>query len=164
MLHGITSVPDWQCKHGPPVRVMMSRIRQFAKAVLALQCAAWIAVLPVVPQLHQALADHQHVYNPEHGRIEDAGPKPLAAVVFRRPSATPAIGAIERTPTGGNERTACRFSNAIGQKAKHHRIFTTLPFAFFQAKVTQPWESEAAPRPQSLLLTAPKHSPPEQAG
>ena len=38
---------------------------------LAIQCALWVAVAPVLPQLHQALAGHRHVFCFEHYRIED---------------------------------------------------------------------------------------------
>lgn len=43
----------------------------FLSIALAALCGTWLVVAPVLPQLHQALAEHRHVFCLEHDRVED---------------------------------------------------------------------------------------------
>ena len=51
--------------------------------LVALQCGMWIALAPVMPQLHQASASHRHVFCLEHNRIEDDGLKQNDVLAWR---------------------------------------------------------------------------------
>jgi hypothetical protein len=51
---------------------MKAKCSQTLSVVLAIQCGIWVAFAPVLSEMHQAVADHHHVFCPEHNRIEDA--------------------------------------------------------------------------------------------
>lgn len=88
-------------------------LHALARPLLVL-CGVWIVFAPVLSQVHQAFANHRHVFCPEHNRIEDepstigldAGD--LASV--DRDSDAPTCGVVQALACGATEEE-CLFSN-----------------------------------------------------
>jgi hypothetical protein len=62
------------------IEAVRSKVSQLGLGFVVLHCAFWTAFAPVIPQLHQAFADHDHAFCPIHHRMEDLGRRqnPLA--------------------------------------------------------------------------------------
>jgi hypothetical protein len=129
--------------------------------LVALQCGVWIALAPVVPQLHQASASHRHVFCREHNRIEDDG---LRQERVPSSSTTPGteaeIASTNAVPSGFGSRPACLFSNLVVQLSSVARSLCSTPGSFEERKIKA--ASGVAVHAAKIILFAPKHSPPEQ--
>jgi hypothetical protein len=140
---------------------MKAKLQRYAKLLVALQCGAWFALTPVIPQLHQAFASHRHVYCSEHYRIEDDGPKQGKAESVDTDSvAETRIATTTDEPTYSGSRLACLFSNLIIPLTP-----TAIPVFGIQIPPEER-EIKAAGnievQPVEIILFAPKNSPPEQ--
>jgi hypothetical protein len=131
-------------------------LRRGLGAALAIGCAVSIALAPVAAPIHQAFADHRHVYCPEHQCYEDAGPRDAACV------APDPEGAAVAGQHATGERAACDLSNFLIQAAPAARA---LPCAC-ELGANERSEGRVAfapPAPIALRHLAPKHSPPALA-
>lgn len=129
--------------------------------LVALQCGVWIALAPVIPQLHQASASHRHVFCLEHDRIEDDGLRQdsdRASTMAPAPEAQ--VASTNAVPSGFDSRPACLFSNLVVQLSSVARSLgsTPVPLEERKTKAASRVEVHAA----KVILFAPKHSPPEQ--
>jgi len=140
---------------------MRSPRPHFLSTVLAALCGLWLVVAPVLPQLHQALAKHRHVFCVEHDRVEDRAPSdahawhdPSQAVDRRGSSVRKADSALVNAQTGAE----CLSSNFSAQ-------------AIFRASVCVWGRTPVCPLPAPALSSvavsftdtlrlAPKTSPP----
>jgi hypothetical protein len=140
---------------------MRTKLSHPGAVLVALQCGAWIALAPVIPQLHQASASHRHVFCLEHDRIEDDG---LKQDSVRSSSTTPAteaqVAATNVVPSGFGSRPACLFSNLVVQFSSAARSLcsTPVPLEEQEIKAARTVDVQTA----KIILFAPKHSPPEQ--
>ena len=129
--------------------------------IVVLPCAAWIALAPVIPQLHQTFASHRHVFCPEHDRIEDDG---LKQDKVRASSTAPAsearVASTNAVPGGFGSRPACLFSNLVVQLSSAARSLCSTPVTLEERKIKA--ASRVDFHAAKIILFAPKHSPPEQ--
>jgi hypothetical protein len=129
--------------------------------LVALQCGVWIAIAPVMPQLHQASASHRHVFCLEHNRIEDDG---LKQDNIRASSSAPGtearVASTNVAPSGFDLRPACLFSNLVVQFSSTARWLcsTPIPLEERESNAARTVDVQVA----KIILFAPKHSPPEQ--
>jgi len=120
---------------------------------------AAIVVIPVTPELHQALADHDHVLCEEHNRIEDLGIKRSHGLRAGSPSGVemsfvpPLAG---KTPL--YETPPCGLSNLHVQSCRPASISPWFWLARVPMGTTRSPSLEIPPR--DPLIVAPKHSPP----
>jgi hypothetical protein len=129
--------------------------------LVALQCGVWIALAPVVPQLHQASASHRHVFCLEHNRIEDDGLKQDRVLSSRTTPGTEAeIASTKAVPGGFGSRPACLFSNLVVQLSSAARSLSSTPVPLEERKIKA--ASRVDVPAAKIILFAPKHSPPEQ--
>jgi len=119
------------------------------RALIASLLAFAVALAPVAAPIHQAFADHRHVYCPRHQRFEDAGPRDAVVALPAN-----AIGRHAR-----EERPVCDLSNVFLQLAPAGR---PLPLAGgLDASGRDLRRALLAPlAPIALCHLAPKHSPP----
>lgn len=140
---------------------MTARLSHPGAVLVAFQCAVWIALAPVMPQLHQASASHRHVFCPEHSRIEDDG---LKQDDVRASSAVPAteaqVASTEVVPSGFGSRPACFFSNFAVQFSSAARPLCSTPVPLDERE-SKPARAVGV-QAKKIILFAPKHSPPEQ--
>jgi hypothetical protein len=143
---------------------MPHKTRHALTIVLALQCGLWVVVAPVLPQLHQAVASHRHVFCFDHARIEDEGnidSRPLASA---RPPAAAAESAMADAgirPTDGRRGSECLSSNFSA-----HAVFRTPSRAATRASSPVPPVRlcrDVAIQIADTLRIAPKNSPPDRA-
>ncbi len=138
---------------------MTNRRRQLVLAWLTSVLSAGVAVVPVLPELHQAFAEHNHVLCAQHHRIEDAGLKRVRALRFR------SIGDFEvsfsplRAGTLPLDDTPpCVLSNLHLQSHRTALIPLGLPIGLPSSHAPKAvWREIPARDPLSV---APKHSPP----
>lgn len=138
---------------------MKAKALHLGTILVAFHCAAWIALAPVIPQLHQAFADHNHVYCLKHHRIEDADPSKIDGAVAESNRPTEAqYAASTSDATDVVERPACAFSNFVNQTIPTTPAPQCLPVSFEEreAKV----ETSVDIVTLKVYLLAPKHSPP----
>lgn len=140
-----------------PSRGGSKRWPRAGSVLLGLQCAFWIAVSPVVPQLHQVFAAHRHIYCLEHHQIEDAGPRLFRAAAPVRAHGQDAIG---HSPAGRAEaHRVCLFSS-YSVPASLGRVGVSdegVPYSAPNVPGTLALPDYSA---SSILLVAPKQSPP----
>lgn len=129
--------------------------------MLAVQCGIWVAFAPVLSQMHQAVADHRHVFCPEHNRIEDEGPiqSPVLAEIYLSDQARQTrLCGLASSPlciSGGME---CAFSNFSGHGFVH--VFGRLPGIRSSVELTVRPLQDVSRRVVDALWVAPKNSPP----
>ncbi len=140
---------------------MTFRTRHIGTAFISAVGIFCVSIAPIIPQLHQAFTDHNHVYCPEHHRIEDAGSKPRG---FRHLAAAFPSGSLKSgtraVDAGSALRLACEYSNF--QVHFQPSYFSPRP-ASEKAEEEQVGSLEnAGGILKKVLLFAPKHSPPVQ--
>jgi hypothetical protein len=139
---------------------MTARLSHPGAVIVALQCGVWIALAPVMPQLHQASASHRHVFCLEHDRIEDDG---LKLDKVRASSTAPApedrVASNNVVPGGLGSRPACLFSNLAVQFSSAARPLCATPVSLEQRE-SKPARAVDV-QTTKIILFAPKHSPPE---
>jgi hypothetical protein len=93
--------------------------------LLAVQCGIWMVFGPVLPEMHQAIADHHHVFCFEHNRIEDeAFPSRDSAFAPEAVDEVPENHSVARTHSTSDAGSGleCAFSNfSIHAHAKELR-------------------------------------------
>lgn len=136
---------------------------RIATRLLAIQCALWISISSIIPQLHQAFASHQHIYCALHHRFEDAGPKlDEAGLMQRLHRAGNHSPTLRGLASGIDSHRACQFSSI----ALH--VSLNLPMVSGASDSTNGVTTLAALHvmdvpPREILRIAPKQSPPEDA-
>jgi len=128
--------------------------------VLAVQCVLWVAVAAVLPQMHQALAGHRHVFCVEHSRVEDQAEIETRGGLFQLSDVqlgSRISGQVAQT-TRGRNGVECLSSNFSA-----HLVFRTCnrfatPASFDLPSVMLVWD--VAIRITDTLRIAPKNSPP----
>jgi hypothetical protein len=140
---------------------MTARLPHLGAVLVALQCGVWIALAPVIPQLHQASASHRHVFCLEHNRIEDDG---LKQDNVRSSSTAPGteaqVASTNVVPSGFDSRPACSFSNLVVQFSSAARSVSSAAVPLEEREIRAATEGNV--RAAKIILFAPKHSPPEQ--
>lgn len=139
---------------------MKAKFLHITTALLAVLCTAGVSFDSVMPQMHQAFASHRHIYCLEHHRIEDDGPtRDFAWVSDNSLGAEDQVTTTEGVPADLDTRPACLFSNLVVQTRSLIRAAWTCPTSTCAQKVetTRAVNEEAR---LSILLFAPKHSPP----
>ena len=139
---------------------MSTRRQHTAFALLALSCAVFTAVAPVIPQIHWTFTYHRHVYCLEHHRFEDADPKQTSVPPSSSRDDASHVAASKNAPAGGDSRPECLFSNLVFQivPCEQPPCCISLPF-----EDRQPQVADVADIPNiEIVLFAPKHSPPGQ--
>lgn len=140
---------------------MSRRATPFAVVVLTMHCISWLAVAPMVPSLHQALASHLHVYNTTRFQFEDAGPKQPRRERIRVANEFPqTITATDDGSSQSNARNTCDFSNFNLPACTQAVAF---PTQWVIAGYEQPSLGNAGAESawaQPVLGFAPKRSPP----
>jgi hypothetical protein len=126
---------------------------------LAVLPLVWIALHPILPQLHHVVATHGHRYSPELGRFEDVPADTVAAAA----SAAPTREEVDCTRAGrqGDAHVMCLLSNTVPQPTVSSSLVGwAVPVPHPDTKV-----GPAADRCPSLspLTQAPKQSPPVSA-
>ena len=140
---------------------MRAKLLQFLTTMLAIQCVLWVAVAPVLPQLHQALAGHRHVFCFEHYRVEDQAAVEAHGTRPIEPASTdglPKIVDLASRMAPGRNGVECLSSNfsgyavfrGSGRVAK--RVSSLAP-------AVRPWR-EIHVQIADTLRIAPKNSPP----
>lgn len=128
--------------------------------LLAIQCALWLADSSIIPQLHQAFANHRHIYCAVHDQIEDAGPKLDYATLIERPqSERSRIPALQNSLSDFGCHRACQFSStAVNLSLRMPKVWHVssgiAPETYWSAL-----HGTDLPTPD-ILLVAPKQSPP----
>jgi hypothetical protein len=128
--------------------------------LLAIQCALWLAVSSIIPQLHQAFANHRHIYCGAHHQIEDAGPKlDYVALIERSRSERSRLPALQNSVRDFGYHRACQFSSlavnfSLRMPKAWHISSGIVPVTYLSAL-----HGTDLPTPD-ILLVAPKQSPP----
>ena len=123
--------------------------------LVALYCGVWVALAPIVPELHHALAHHRHVFCAEHHRIEDAEPDGNDAPT-RAPKALSSIRS--ELSRSRDLRPACAFSNFVAPPSLDATSSDLAPVPVAERRVAAP--NHAVVVAVAILHLAPKHSPP----
>jgi hypothetical protein len=141
------------------VDVMKKRLPHLAQAFIALQCGVWMALVPIVPQLHHTFADHRHKFCLTHHQFEDAGPRPTGVGVSA-PRSSNEISATTPllAPSSMDLGLSCQLSNFFVQFLCAESVATVLSAQFTGDSGLALDGSAIAPA--KILLFAPKHSPP----
>lgn len=140
---------------------MRTKLPHPGAVLVALQCGVWIALAPVIPQLHQASASHRHVFCFEHNRIEDDGLKQdNVASSSTAPGTEAQVASTNVVPSRFGSRPACLFSNLVVQFSSAARCVYTTPVPLEEREIKAAIEVDV--RAAKIILFAPKHSPPEQ--
>ncbi len=136
---------------------------RIATRLLAIQCAVWISIASIIPQLHQAFASHRHIYCAQHHRFEDAGPKlDDAGLIARLHGVESNNPNLRNSASDIGGHRACQFSSL----AIH--VSLNLSVAGSASTSTDAVTTLAALHhmdvpPREILRVAPKQSPPEAA-
>jgi hypothetical protein len=140
---------------------MKAKFSQMLCVVLAIQCGIWVAFAPVLSEMHQAVADHHHVFCAEHNRVEDASlvgaRDPVDADLVNQDRGSRVFG-VSCAPACSTSDLGCVFSNfsvhacskASLQVARRHASETRAIPALLDANF----------RIANTLDVAPKNSPP----
>jgi hypothetical protein len=142
---------------------MKSKVKILHLSLLSIPCAVCIALVPVIPQLHQAFANHKHIYCLQHHQVEDAGPKQNGFAFSN--GALSAEAAVkpgtENATVDGNLHPACLFSNLAVHSflPKAAKLCAPSPFKTQSPKVL----TDVRVAVSRIILFAPKHSPPISA-
>jgi hypothetical protein len=137
-------------------RSVPSRLACGVRAIAAAHLVAWMAFVPVAQVWHLSFGARGHRYCPTHERIEEVAPfRHLPSDGFH---AVPAF----RDPAVGGHHVPCSLLNwdmSHKQRALLQRAPSSVP-ALLSATV--PVSPAPPPRASgTLLLTAPKNSPPQ---
>ncbi|MCU0663809.1 MAG: hypothetical protein MUC50_15950 [Myxococcota bacterium] len=138
---------------------MKTRLTHLAQALIALQCGVWMALVPIIPQLHYTFADHRHKFCLTHHQFEDAGPRPTDDGVSAPGSSKEISANTARLAPGSMDfGLACQLSNSFVQFSAAEPVATVLCAHFTSANPLA--LDDRAIAPAKILLFAPKHSPP----
>jgi hypothetical protein len=137
---------------------MKRRTRSLGSRLFTLCAAAWVAVAPTIPTLHQAFAGHRHVYCLEHHRIEDAGPRQEACGSSPGGLTDPEIHFLRPDAAGVDSRPACPFSNLWRYAPVTVPALTSASAPILTLEFTR--AAREVRRVVEILPFAPKHSPP----
>jgi hypothetical protein len=144
---------------GPDRKKMKAKALHLASLLIALQCAVWVVFAPVIPQLHQAFADHNHIYCLQDHRIEDAGPRRVRPDAVAKPPSTQARVSTTRGDTVDVDlQPACAFSNLVVHLTEMTPARLSVPLPLQARKVQR--ATGVSVSALELTLLAPKHSPP----
>jgi hypothetical protein len=131
-----------------------------ARMTLAVLPLVWIALHPILPQLHHVVATHGHRFSPELGRFEDV---PANSVASAAASPAPVRNGVDwtRADRHGDAHVMCLLSNTVPQPT----VSSSLGGWAVPAPRPDTKVGGAADRCPSLtpLTQAPKQSPPVSA-
>ncbi|NMB76366.1 MAG: hypothetical protein GYA21_14710 [Myxococcales bacterium] len=116
-------------------------------------------MVPLLPELHQAFAEHNHVLCAQHHRIEDAGLKRIRVLRFR--SSADFESSLTPLRTGTlllDDTPPCVLSNLNLQGQQTTFIQIEVPIGLSSSHTPIMVWREIPPR--DPLSVAPKHSPP----
>jgi len=126
----------------------------------------WVAIAPVIPQLHQAFAHHWHIYDARSLRVYDVGQR--SSEIFVRSSCRVDAASRDSSDNTSDRKafgTPCQFSSFSAQLYTRTRVALELDWVLKIVNTSSDWtavESEFVS--DMIIFIAPKRSPPNAIG